>query len=209
MIQGGGHLPNLKEKPARAPIKYEKTVGLRNLRGTIALARTANPDSGTCQFFINVKDNDYLDKTPLGYVVFGKVIGGMEVVDKIKTVPTGNRNQHADVPIEDVVIRSIRRAAHFHLVVGNSAVVAVGRAMTLTAHVEYPVNGQFLTLELPAGLECVEGKEIQPVPAIADVGASFVTWRIRAVRPGDYDLVVRGSTGSVQTGKIKVTASSK
>jgi len=209
MIQGGGHLPGLKEKPARPPIKYEANAALRNLRGTIALARTTNPDSGTCQFFINVKDNDYLDKIRPGYVVFGKVIGGMEVVDKIKTVPTGNRNQLADVPIEDVVIRSIRRAAHFHLVLGSGAVAAVGRAVTITAHVEYPVNGQFLTLELPPGLECIEGKEIQPVAAIADVGASFVTWRIRGLRPGEYDLVVRGSTGSVQTAKVKVTASNK
>jgi cyclophilin family peptidyl-prolyl cis-trans isomerase len=168
MIQGGGHLPGLKEKPARPPIKYEEVAGLRNVRGTIALARTTNPNSGTCQFFINVKDN----------VVFGKVIGGMEVVDKIKSVPTGNRNQLADVPIEDVVIKSIRRAAYFHLLVGNGAVLAVGRAMTITAHVEYPAQGQFLTLELPAGLEFIEGKEIQPVAAIPEVSASFVTWRV-------------------------------
>lgn len=114
MIQGGGFEPGMKEKPTGAPIKNEAGNGLSNVRGTIAMARTPNPDSATAQFFINVKDNKFLDRTgdsprQAGYAVFGRVIDGMEVVDKIKQVPTGSRAGHDDVPLQDVIIRSVTR----------------------------------------------------------------------------------------------------
>ncbi len=107
MIQGGGFEPGMKEKGTKAPIKNES--GLSNVRGSIAMARTNNVDSATAQFFINVVDNaESLDKPR--YCVFGKVILGMDVVDKIKAVKTGSRGGHGDVPIADVVIKSVRRA---------------------------------------------------------------------------------------------------
>jgi len=105
MIQGGGFEPGLKEKRSRAPIKNES--GISNERGTISMARTKDPDSATAQFFINVKDNTRLDKAR--YAVFGKVIDGMDVVDKIRRVETADRGDHEAVPIQDVVIRSVRR----------------------------------------------------------------------------------------------------
>lgn len=109
MIQGGGFEPGMKMKTPRAPIRNEAGNGLKNLRGTIAMARTSVVDSATCQFFINVKDNPLLDhrsETPqgFGYAVFGKVVAGMEVAEKIEKVLTGARGPHRDVPIEDVVI---------------------------------------------------------------------------------------------------------
>lgn len=109
MIQGGGFEPGMKMKTPKAPIRNEAGNGLKNLRGTIAMARTSVVDSATCQFFINVKDNPFLDhrsETPqgFGYAVFGKVVEGMEVAEKIEKVPTGARGPHRDVPIEDVVI---------------------------------------------------------------------------------------------------------
>ena len=112
MIQGGGMEPGMREKPTRAPIKNEADNGLSNVRGTIAMARTPDPDSATAQFFINVADNAFLDHrapTPegWGYCVFGKVIEGMEVVDAIKGVPTTTRGFHQDVPVEDVIIESV------------------------------------------------------------------------------------------------------
>lgn len=113
MIQGGGLDAELKPKPGqRAPIKNEAANGLKNKRGTLAMARTSAPDSATSQFFINVKNNAFLDhrnNTPqgYGYAVFGKVIEGMDVVDKIKEVPTGNRDMYQDVPIETVTIESV------------------------------------------------------------------------------------------------------
>jgi cyclophilin family peptidyl-prolyl cis-trans isomerase len=113
MIQGGGHLPGLKEKPARPPIKNEAANGLLNTRGTIAMARTSDPDSATSQFFINCKDNAFLDHAKAadkaGYCVFGKVVEGMDVIDKIRQAPTGNVGGHSNVPINDVIIRSVRR----------------------------------------------------------------------------------------------------
>jgi cyclophilin family peptidyl-prolyl cis-trans isomerase len=113
MIQGGGMLPGMKEKKTRPPIENEADNGLKNERGTIAMARTSDPHSATAQFFINVKDNAFLDhrgKDPKGwgYCVFGKVVAGMDVVDKIKAVKTGAAGGHNDVPIKDVVIQSIR-----------------------------------------------------------------------------------------------------
>ena len=109
MIQGGGFLPSLQQKSTRAPIPLEASNGLKNDRGTIAMARTGVPNSATAQFFINVKNNDMLNAPKPdghGYAVFGKVVSGMEVVDKIRAVPTGMRNGMGDVPIEPVLIRS-------------------------------------------------------------------------------------------------------
>ncbi len=109
MIQGGGMTADMKEKPTEKPIKNEAGNGLGNEKYTVAMARTSNPNSATAQFFINVKNNKFLNfKAPTdqgyGYAVFGKVIKGQDVVDKIKVVPTGNRGMHGDVPLEPVVI---------------------------------------------------------------------------------------------------------
>ena len=115
MIQGGGHVPGMGEKKTREPIKNESENGLTNERGTIALARTANPDSGTAQFFINTKDNSFLDRAKsadrTGYCVFGRVIEGIDVVDRIRRVPTGQQGVYRDVQVQDVIIRSVRRLA--------------------------------------------------------------------------------------------------
>jgi peptidyl-prolyl cis-trans isomerase B (cyclophilin B) len=115
MIQGGGFQPGLKQKATKAAIKNESANGLSNTRGTLAMARTSDPDSATAQFFINVTDNGFLDKAQardkVGYCVFGKVTAGMDVVDKIKAVPTGSKGGYQDVPVQDVVILSVRRAA--------------------------------------------------------------------------------------------------
>jgi peptidyl-prolyl cis-trans isomerase B (cyclophilin B) len=114
MIQGGGMEPGLKEKKTHDPIKNESDNGLSNEKYTLAMARTPQPNSATAQFFINVKDNNFLDKKNardgVGYCVFGKVIEGMDVVDKIKAVKTGSRGGHQDVPVDDVVIKQVRRA---------------------------------------------------------------------------------------------------
>jgi len=109
MIQGGGFEPGMRQKPTQAPIKNEAGNGLKNDRYTIAMARTSEPHSASSQFFINVKDNDSLNHTApssqgWGYCVFGKVVEGQDVVDRIKQVKTGKRGGHADVPVEDVVI---------------------------------------------------------------------------------------------------------
>ncbi len=112
MIQGGGFTQDMQQKATHEPIKNEASNGLHNKRGTIAMARTNDPDSATAQFFINVKDNDFLDyggPGHPGYAVFGKVIKGMDVVDAIKEVKTGNRGHFADVPVEPVVIESVKR----------------------------------------------------------------------------------------------------
>jgi cyclophilin family peptidyl-prolyl cis-trans isomerase len=115
MIQGGGFEPGMKErKDIRKPIQNEADNGLRNQRGTLAMARTGDPHSATAQFFINVENNDFLDhksKTPKGwgYCVFGKVIEGMDVVDKIRAVKTGDVGFHENVPLNPVMILSIRR----------------------------------------------------------------------------------------------------
>ena len=112
MIQGGGFTREMNQKPTKAPIRNEAMNGLRNRRGTIAMARTMVVDSATSQFFINLVDNDFLDfsaPTPqgFGYAVFGEVVDGMEVVDKIAKVQTGNAGPHQNVPVEAVVIRKI------------------------------------------------------------------------------------------------------
>lgn len=112
MIQGGGMEPGLREKKTRATIKNESTNGLSNVKGTLAMARTSVPDSASSQFFINAKDNDFLDRAKardgVGYCVFGRVVEGMDVVDRIRQVETGTRGIHGDVPVQDVVIRSAR-----------------------------------------------------------------------------------------------------
>ncbi len=109
MIQGGGMDADMKEKPVRAPIKLESQNGLKNLRGTVAMARTNVPDSATAQFFINVVDNanlDYPSRDGHGYAVFGRVVEGMDVVDKIRAVAVGNRGFHQNVPVNPILIRS-------------------------------------------------------------------------------------------------------
>jgi len=105
MIQGGGMTADMKEKETRPPIVLESKNGLTNQRGTIAMARTSDPNSATAQFFINVKDNDFLNQEKSrdgnGYAVFGKVVEGMDVVDKIKATPTGP----GDVPVQPIIIK--------------------------------------------------------------------------------------------------------
>ena len=109
MIQGGGFEPGMIQKKTRAPIANEAGNGLKNDKYTIAMARTSDPHSATGQFFINVKDNDFLNYTSptaqgYGYCVFGKVVEGMDVVDKIKKVKTGTRSGHQDVPVENAIL---------------------------------------------------------------------------------------------------------
>jgi cyclophilin family peptidyl-prolyl cis-trans isomerase len=113
MIQGGGFTPAMSQKKTHDPVKNEAGNGLKNARGTIAMARTSDPHSATAQFFINLKDNAFLDhpgQDGWGYTVFGKVTGGMDVVDAIAAVPTGARGGHRDVPTESVAILSVKRA---------------------------------------------------------------------------------------------------
>lgn len=111
MIQGGGMNPDMKEKATRSPIPLESRNGLSNKRGTVAMARTAVPDSATAQFFINLRDNSFLDQQNSrdgeGYAVFGKVIAGMDVVDAIRTVPTGNKGPFQNVPVMPVIIKKV------------------------------------------------------------------------------------------------------
>ena len=106
MIQGGGFDADMRQKPTRDPIKNEADNGVSNKRGTLAMARTMVVDSATAQFFINLKDNDFLDNgtRDFGYAVFGEVADGMDVVDAIASVETGNRGGHQDVPVEAVEI---------------------------------------------------------------------------------------------------------
>ena len=109
MVQGGGFEPGMKQKKVNAPVKNEAENGLKNDNYTVAMARTSDPHSATAQFFINVKDNDFLNHTApsgqgWGYCVFGKVVEGKEVVDAIRKVKTGNRSGFQDVPVEDVII---------------------------------------------------------------------------------------------------------
>ena len=109
MVQGGGFTADMKEKPTRAPIPLEAKNGLKNDRGTIAMARTSNPNSATAQFFINVVNNDGLNAPQpdgYGYAVFGKVVSGMEVIDKIRVTATGNKGMFQNVPVTPIVINS-------------------------------------------------------------------------------------------------------
>ena len=110
MVQGGGMTPNMAQKPTRAAIPIESKNGLRNDVGTVAMARTSDPNSATAQFFINVNKNDFLNypgQDGHGYTVFGKVVDGMDVVNKIVAVPTGNQGMHQNVPRTPVIIESM------------------------------------------------------------------------------------------------------
>lgn len=112
MVQGGGLTPDMQEKPTRAPIKNEATNGLRNLKGSVAMARTDVVDSATAQFFINTVNNDFLDhkrrtKEEYGYAVFGWVTEGMDVVERIEKVATGSSGPHSDVPLTPVIIQAV------------------------------------------------------------------------------------------------------
>jgi peptidyl-prolyl cis-trans isomerase B (cyclophilin B) len=109
MVQGGGFAPGMTQKPTDKTIENEANNGLKNAKYTVAMARTSDPHSASAQFFINVSDNAFLNHTAptaqgWGYAVFGKVVGGQDVVDRIKGVPTGNRGGHGDVPKTDVVV---------------------------------------------------------------------------------------------------------
>lgn len=110
MVQGGGFTPDMTQKATRKPIRNEADNGRKNVRGTLAMARTQVVDSATAQFFINLRDNDFLDHSgrDFGYAVFGQVAEGMGVVDKIAKVPTGSNAGHADVPVDPVIIESVR-----------------------------------------------------------------------------------------------------
>jgi len=112
MIQGGGFTADMQQKATQAPIENEANNGLKNQRGTIAMARTQDPHSATAQFFINVQDNDFLNHTGenmqgWGYAVFGKVTEGDDVLDKIRAVETGSQSGHQDVPVEPIIIESV------------------------------------------------------------------------------------------------------
>lgn len=111
MVQTGGFTADMQQKDTQAPIKNEADNGLHNVRGTLAMARTRDVNSATSQFFINLTDNDFLDNgsRDFGYAVFGKVVRGMEVVDQIAGVRTGNRGMHQNVPVEPVLIESAKR----------------------------------------------------------------------------------------------------
>ena len=111
VLQGGGFTEDMKQKTTRPPIKNEAENGLKNKRGTLSMARTSDINSATSQFFINLKDNSSLDHgtRDFGYAVFAKVTAGMDVVDKIAVVPTGNRGRFQDVPVKAVIIQSVRR----------------------------------------------------------------------------------------------------
>jgi peptidyl-prolyl cis-trans isomerase B (cyclophilin B) len=112
MVQGGGFEPGMKQKPAESTVKNEANNGLKNDKYTVAMARTSDPHSASAQFFINVKDNDFLNHTAptgqgWGYCVFGRVTAGQDVVDKLQKVSTGRKGFHDDVPLEDVVIKKV------------------------------------------------------------------------------------------------------
>ena len=116
MIQGGGFEPGMKQKPTRAPVANEAGNGVKNKKYTVAMARTSDPHSASAQFFINVADNDFLDyKSPSpngwGYCVFGKVVAGTDIVDRITAVPTGSAGMHQNVPKDDVVLQRAEVAA--------------------------------------------------------------------------------------------------
>jgi len=114
MVQGGGFTPEMAQKDTRAPIQNEADNGLKNKRGTIAMARTGEPHSATAQFFVNVVDNEFLDHTAKdprgwGYAVFGQVVSGMETIDAIVGVPTTNFGPMGDVPVDTILIKSAKR----------------------------------------------------------------------------------------------------
>ncbi len=111
VIQGGGLTADFSQKQTQPPVRNEASNGLKNLRGTLSMARTNDPHSATSQFFVNLSDNDFLDQAPgnPGYAVFGRVVEGLDVVDGIAAVRTGRRSGYTDAPLEDVLINSVRR----------------------------------------------------------------------------------------------------
>lgn len=111
MIQGGGFAADMTQKPARKPISNEAANGLRNIRGSLAMARTNDINSASAQFFVNLVDNAFLDHRPgnFGYAVFGRVVDGVDVIDRIAAVRTGRKHGHDDVPVEPVVVTAARR----------------------------------------------------------------------------------------------------
>lgn len=111
MIQGGGFTPDFRQKPTQPPVENEAANGLKNKRGTLAMARTNDINSATAQFFVNLVDNDFLDHKPgnYGYAVFARVTEGMDVIDRIAAVRTGRRKGHDDVPVENISVVSARR----------------------------------------------------------------------------------------------------
>src|SRR5687767_11047798 len=113
MVQGGGFTAGMEHKPGHAPIQNEASNGLKNQRGSLAMARTNDLHSATSQFFVNLVDNGFLDHRTgnFGYAVFGRVVGGIDVIDRIAKVKTGRRHGHDDVPAESVLIKSARRTA--------------------------------------------------------------------------------------------------
>jgi cyclophilin family peptidyl-prolyl cis-trans isomerase len=113
VIQGGGFTADMKQKDTKDPIQNEAKNGQKNLRGTLSMARTNDINSATSQFFVNLKDNDFLDNKPgsFGYAVFGRVASGMEVIDEIAKVKTGRRGHHDDVPVDAVIVNKVTRVA--------------------------------------------------------------------------------------------------
>ena len=113
MIQGGGFTAGMEHKAGHEPIRNEAANGLKNLRGTLAMARTNDPHSASSQFFVNLVDNDFLNQRSgnAGYAVFGRVVGGIEVIDRIAKVKTGRRHGHDDVPAEAVLVNAARRTS--------------------------------------------------------------------------------------------------
>lgn len=111
MVQGGGFDAGMAHKAGHSPIRNEAQNGLKNLRGTLAMARTNDPHSATSQFFVNLVDNDFLNSRPgnVGYAVFGRIAGGIDVIDRIAKVKTGRRHGHDDVPAETVLVKAARR----------------------------------------------------------------------------------------------------
>lgn len=112
MVQGGGFTPDMRQKPTRPPVKNEADNGVKNGRGTLAMARTSDINSATAQFFVNLVDNGFLDHggRDFGYAVFGRVTAGMDVVDAIAKVKTGKKGAHGDVPLEPVVLQRVARS---------------------------------------------------------------------------------------------------
>ena len=113
VVQGGGLTADMRQKPTRAPIRNEASNGLKNRRGTLSMARTNDPHSATSQFFINLVDNAFLDpgRGGAGYAVFGHVVEGMDVIDKMAATKTGNKGGHQDVPVTPIEVKSARRVA--------------------------------------------------------------------------------------------------
>ncbi len=220
MIQGGGFEPGMTKRDTKAPIKNEWDNGLSNARGTLAMARTSAPDSATNQFFINVKDNTFLDTprgaNPAGYAVFGRVADGMQVVDEIRFVKTTTREAYQDVPVEDVLIESMK------VLTPEEAKKAMEDAASKPPYeekVEYPGDA------IPEGVDKVQsqsglawydlkvGDGEQPASASSTVKVHYSGWLTDGTKfdssvdrgqPIDFPLngVIRGWTEGVGSMKV-------